>query len=189
MSDKSNPSVSPPISIDNEQLVSLFRRAGRLMARVYHKRAHAHHAQGHVLSIIKKHGPVKQKDLLTMLDVRSSSLSEVLAKLESNDLIVRQRDEDDKRGFIISAKEGADGTPPDPNHGYQESADTLFAVLSDEERNQLGELLNKVIASVEDLEPCRQASQKPDKHDKHYYIRNKKKHHGHGRKFNRHGRR
>lgn len=158
------------------------------MARVYHRRAQAHHAQGHVLSIIKERGPVKQKDLLTMLDVRSSSLSEVLAKLESNDLIVRQRDEDDRRGFIVSAREGADGAPPEPKDGYQESADTLFAVLSDEERNQLGELLNKVIASVEDLEPCRQASQKSDKHEKPYYIRNKKKRYGHGRKFYRHGR-
>ena len=67
-----------------------FARASRMMARSFHRRAHAHHAQEHVLSIIREQGPMKQSALLELLDVRSSSLSEVLGKLERNGLIERQ---------------------------------------------------------------------------------------------------
>merc|ERR1711879_507461 len=102
------------------------------MARTYHRRDNAHHAQDRVLSIIREHGSINQRELLELLDVRSSSLSEVLRKLEDNELITRQRDDNDRRSFVVSATEQAEAHPMD-GEGSKESADSLFQSLSDEE--------------------------------------------------------
>ncbi len=140
---------------DNEALALLFRRASRMMARTCHRGAHAHHAQERVLSIIREDGPMKQSDLLEILDVRSSSLSEILRKLERNGWIERKRNEQDKRSFVISAVQGATGTPSGRRGGHRESADALFDCLDETERHQLGGLLRKIIGSLENQCLCR----------------------------------
>jgi len=50
-----------------------------------------------VLAIVRERGGMSQRELLDLLDVRSASLSEVLAKLERNGLIARRRDDADRR--------------------------------------------------------------------------------------------
>jgi DNA-binding MarR family transcriptional regulator len=139
--------TTPNQDMASAGLVALFRRASRLMARIFHRRDHAHHAQEHVLAILREHGSMRQGDLLEILDVRSSSLSEVLAKLQRQGLIQRNRDERDKRAFIISAtSRDADAGRPDAG---RESADFLFSCLDAEERRQLAALLGKLIAFLE----------------------------------------
>lgn len=159
-------------SYDNEDLVFLFRRASRMMARKYHRRAHSHHAQEHVLSIIRERGPIKQGDLLELLDVRSSSLSEVLGKLERNGLIERKRNEKDKRSFVISATNEATvpGTMP---QGGGESTGTLFACLDDGERRQLGGILEKIIGSFQNDRLCRDAGDGECAFGKHHHNHSK----------------
>ena len=134
---------------DNQDLADLFRRASRLIARVYHRRDHAHHAQGHVLSIIRERGSINQGELLEILDVRSSSLSEIIRKLERKGLITRERNEKDRRGFIVSAIERPDDQPPDPCRA-RESSGNFFTCLDDEEQVRLRTILEKIIASVKE---------------------------------------
>lgn len=135
---------------DGPALVGLFRQASRLMARAYHRRDHAQHAQELILSILRRHGPMNQRDLLDILDVRSASLSEVLGKLERGDLIARQRDDQDKRGYVISLTEQGSTRSSDVEDIRTESADALFAGLDDGERETLGRLLAKIVASLAD---------------------------------------
>eukprot|EP00831_Metopus_contortus_P072724 TRINITY_DN66346_c0_g1_i1.p3 TRINITY_DN66346_c0_g1~~TRINITY_DN66346_c0_g1_i1.p3 ORF type:complete len:207 (-),score=38.97 TRINITY_DN66346_c0_g1_i1:312-932(-) len=132
-------------TMDNT-LAELFRRAFRLMARVYHRRDHAHHAQHHILYLIMERGPMPQGELLEILDVRSASLSEVLGKLERQGMIVRERNEKDKRSFVVSATPLARTLAAGRGGGIK--ADGLFACLDDEERLQLGNILEKIITSL-----------------------------------------
>ncbi len=155
---------------EHEMLVSTFRHASRLMARAYHQQDHAHHAQGHVLSLIMEKGPMNQGELLEILDVRSSSLSEILSKLERNGYITRERDETDKRRFIISATSKANEMTGNDIEARRENAQHLFSVLSDEERTQLQTILNKIVTSLKDEAECRGRHCKRHRHD----------HHGHG---------
>ncbi|MGD9211332.1 MAG: MarR family transcriptional regulator [Desulfobacteraceae bacterium] len=171
------------ITSECEELVDLFRRASKLMARAYHRRAHAHHAQGHVFSIIKEHGSIKQRELLELLDVRSSSLSEVLGKLERNGLIVRKKDEDDKRGFIVSVNENADSLFQQKDE-FQQDANALFAGLQKDEQQQLAALLNKVIHSLEKESLCWKASHDGCKHGGKYRRYGRRGHTGHRRHKN-----
>ena len=146
--------MADPTPVKPVELADLFRRASRTMARMYHRRDHAHHAQDHVLSILRERGPMNQGELLALLDVRSSSMSEILRKLEDNGLITRQRDERDRRSFIVSPTEQARARHTDRDSG-RESADSLFACLDHEERTRLQQILEKLIASLtSDMGEC-----------------------------------
>src|SRR5690554_5193273 len=66
-----------------------------------------HHSEGkgsqrRVLYIIRKYGTISQRDLLGKLDIRPSSLSEILSKLEGQGYIQKTRSEADKRNFDVS---------------------------------------------------------------------------------------
>ncbi|MDR3320242.1 MAG: MarR family transcriptional regulator [Desulfovibrio sp.] len=137
--------ATPDTTVHNETLTVLFHHAVKIMVRIYHHQGHAEHAQTHILAILKAHGSINQRELLEMLNVRSTSLSELLDKLEHRGFITRARDERDKRNFIITATEQGKATTEGHEDARQKNADALFASLSDEDRQKLGELLGKLV--------------------------------------------
>jgi DNA-binding MarR family transcriptional regulator len=135
--------------ITNETLLTLFRRVVKFMVRAHHSHGHAQHAQAHVLAVLKENNPMNQHDLMERLDVRSASLSELLAKLERGGFITRDRDEADKRNYVISVTEQGCATVSDHEKEHKKNADAIFASLSETERRQLGGILNKLISTLE----------------------------------------
>ncbi len=133
-------------SADKDDLVQLFRHASRLMARKYHRHQHHSHAQRHIYYLIRESGPMPQKELMDQLGVRSASLSEILAKMEKQGLITRQRNEKDKRGFIVSINEKNGHMEAE---GRERVNQSIFSCLDEVERNQLTGLLTKIIENVE----------------------------------------
>ncbi len=126
-----------------QPLTVLLRHVAKLLTRVHHSHDHA---QQRIYAIIHKRGPLKQRRLLEILDVRSSSLSEVLAKLEHNGLITRQRDPEDKRGFVISAAPGQ--SSPAAEEDLETEHAELLDCLNEAEQQHLAELLEKIIAAA-----------------------------------------
>ena len=162
-----------------ESLAALFHRAARVIARASHRHARPHHAQARVYAIIKERGTISQRELLTILDVRSASLSEILAKLERNGLIVKERNPEDKRGFMVSASENSDQAAFLERHRPEKSnRDLLFGALEKEEKEQLAGLLQKIIhAAEQDDSLC-----PPGEHGRHHdSCRSKGTGRGHGR--------
>lgn len=133
----------------NEILASLFHRAVRFMMRAHHHQGHAEHAQMRVLAILKSHESISQRELLEMLHVRSASLSELLGKLEHRNLICRIRDDQDRRNIIITLTEEGSAAAATMESARRQSTDAIFAALSEDERDQLADLLRKVIVSLE----------------------------------------
>jgi len=130
-----------------ETLTDLIRRASRMMNRCSHRNNQVPHAQHRVLKLIKEQGPISQGELLELLDVRSSSLSELLRKLETNGYIIRKRNEADKRGFILSINEAWGGEVPDGDEISSLPQDA-FSCLSEVEQQQLQALLTKVVVHM-----------------------------------------
>lgn len=130
-----------------EKLGVLFHQAVRLMQRGKHHHGGVHHAQGRVLRILKERGSLGQRELLEILDVRSGSLSELVAKLENHELIARSRDEEDKRGFIISLTEKGKAAVAEHEEGRKKMMESLFAPLSPEESEKLEEILTKLVSA------------------------------------------
>jgi DNA-binding MarR family transcriptional regulator len=136
-------------AMTSKNLIMLFRHAIKLMARAHHSQGHAQHAQAHVLAILKERESINQRELLEMLNVRSASLSEILGKLERNSFITKKRSDQDKRNFIISVTEQGRAVTEDHKREHLQNAEAIFAPLSTDERQQLGQLLNKIIITLE----------------------------------------
>lgn len=96
-----------------------------------------------VLDILAEEDGVTSGVLAEILDMRPSSVTEILNKLESRGEIRRQEDEQDKRIKRIYitevGREKANLNKP------QERSEEFFAGLTDEEMQTLDQLLNKVI--------------------------------------------
>ena len=135
------------------ELTTLLQYASRLMGRMHHCHHHMHrgqHAQGKVISILLEHGPISQSQLLEILDIRSSSLSELISKLERNGLISRERNEADRRSFIVSATKEAEDMFSNVENNERGSAEQPFASLENEEKEELRRLLLKIVDSLKD---------------------------------------
>jgi len=147
---------------ESDTLAGMFHKASRLLARAFHRGDRGHHAQHRVLSIILERGTMPQSELLEILDVRSSSLSELMTKLENQGLITRARSEKDKRGFDVTATQKA----RDEFTGHaDDTADTdLFSCLDETEQEQLKAILEKLIASNKDDLPCERHGRGPGGH-------------------------
>ena len=142
---EANEQVRP---VNDQDLAELFHRVSRMMGRSHHRRSgFRRHGQDRALSVIMEKGPLNQRELLEILDVRSSSLSEMLAKLERKELIERQRNEEDKRSFIVSATDKAKTDFSGRGRGRRTS-ESVFTCLDEEERSQLKNILEKMIASL-----------------------------------------
>ncbi len=139
-----------PEAVDGLELALLLRRVARLMARFHHGRDQGRQAQEHVLALVRRHGGMSQAELLERLDVRSSSLSELLAKLEKAGRIVRERNPEDRRGFVVTAV--GDGACDSPDAAMRQHAEVLFGVLDGQERSQLRALLTKLASPLQDMD-------------------------------------
>lgn len=137
----------------DETLAALFRHAFRLMGRAHHRHDHSRHAQDLVLSLVARGGSMTQRELLELLDVRSASLSEVLAKLERQGLVTRERDPADRRGYVVFVTQQGRVQAEEQHESRREGASPLFACLDQTERETLVGLLRKLIANLEESAP------------------------------------
>lgn len=139
---------------EQSDLLDLINHLHRLLHhRYFHRQHHGHgpfadpyRGQGRVLALLKMKPEISQKDLSYLTDIRPQSLGELLAKLENNGYITREPLEADRRVMMIRLTEkGADEQLPEP--GGKEHA-ALFDCLEDDERDNLAEYLERVIAAL-----------------------------------------
>ena len=136
--------------LSHEGLMVLFHRVARFMVRAHHHHGHgAEHAQEHVLVMLNSKGATSQRDLQELMHVRSASLSELLGKLERRGFIARERDEDDRRNYVITVTETGREFAGKSEDARRESAAAIFAPLDTEERRQLADLLQKLLNAWE----------------------------------------
>ena len=140
----------------NTQLKDLMdqsRRFAHMMGRVchlYHKQAESpllHPGQGRLLSLIRENEPVGQKELVELLDIRPSSLSELLKKLEEKGLVSRAQDEADKRNVVVSLTEEGRSLAEQAEQGRDALEAKVFDALSEDELHQLHAIFAKLMDS------------------------------------------
>ncbi|MFR4188501.1 MAG: MarR family winged helix-turn-helix transcriptional regulator, partial [Corynebacterium variabile] len=106
--------------------------------------------QGRVLGILALQSPLPQKNLAYMLGVRPQSLSELIAKLETAGLVTRERDENDRRSFLIELTETGREAASEIDASTGEDP---FDVLTDEERETWCTRTTKVTDALEEKYP------------------------------------
>lgn len=101
--------------------------------------------QGRILAFLRMKDGISTKDLSYMLDIRVSSLNELLAKLEKAEYITRTPSETDKRIMLIHLTQKGQ-----EEEGQEIGGSNIFSRLSPEEQAAFGEYLARVIETLEE---------------------------------------
>jgi DNA-binding MarR family transcriptional regulator len=129
----------------------LFLRMHRLMDRRMAKSG-ASFSRAKLLLMCEKEGPTRAIDMADMFGLAPRTVTEALDGLERDGLIRREPDAVDRRvkRVIITAegKRAIDATEP----LRVEMIDRIFGRLSEEEQAQLGRILDKLTAAIDDEE-------------------------------------
>lgn len=91
-------------------------------------------------------------EIAEILDIRPSSVSATLSRLEEAGLIVRENSASDKRVVIIKLSEKGQKMACHRDEGMNDLADQLFGSLTADEREELQRLLDKIGTNAADLD-------------------------------------
>jgi DNA-binding MarR family transcriptional regulator len=132
--------------------------------------------QGRILSLLKLKPEISQKELAHILDIRSQSLGELLAKLERSGYITRAPSEVDRRVMDIRLTES--GKAASEKDVEPDNPESIFDCLNAEEQTTLDDYLGRLIKNLEEKVPEGEAGpfSRPDFRDR-----------GHGNPFRRGG--
>ena len=126
----------------NNKLIWNFRDIGHTMRQLYEGRG----SQRRILILLRETSGMTQKALTDRLGVKPGSASEVLNKLEQAGLISRAPSETDHRTTDIRLTAEGEVLAREANAQRLERHAQMFAVLSEEEKDTLIGLLEKVNA-------------------------------------------
>ncbi len=115
--------------------------------RAFGPMADIHRGQGRVLALLKLKPEMSQKELSSILDIRSQSLGELLAKLERNGYITRKTSETDRRVMMICLTDA--GREAANQKEQQTEKKNLFGCLTEEEQDRLREYLIRITRELE----------------------------------------
>ncbi len=132
----------------------LYQTMHRLI-RLMHRRAHyrkrmqggLYHGQTTLLRLAAQKEGAIQRDLAAAMDVRPSSMTEMLTRLERNGMIARRADPSDQRVTRVFITE--EGRKLAEQMNAAADMDDIFDILSKEEKTQLLTILEKLCASLE----------------------------------------
>lgn len=107
------------------------------------------HGQNRVLATLVLSDGLSQKDLAYLLGIRPQSLGEALDKLESSKLVVRRQNEEDKRVMNVFLTEAGRVRAAKVAEDRKKSANDVFGILTDEEKEQYASIMGKIIAQLD----------------------------------------
>ena len=112
-----------------------------------------------ILTRLSKHGGcMDQRTLQESFDIKSGSLSEVLAKLEAEGFVERRRSEEDARKLVVVLTPAGAERARKYERESQEFERSALACLTQPERAELLETLDRLINHWNKLEPSAGAS-------------------------------
>ena len=93
------------------------------------------------------------RELCEILDVRPSSLSELLGKMEEHGLVIREASEEDKRAANVLLTEEGKAAATGMKEGMEKEAAEFSACFTDEEAAEFCALADKLSAHLEAIAP------------------------------------
>lgn len=101
----------------------------------------------HLLVLIGDHPEgVWQRDIAGEAGINASSTSELIAKLENDGFLIREPDENDKRAALLKLTEAGKIRADEIRAERESHLDELFSKLTDEEKQTLSDLLDKLMS-------------------------------------------
>lgn len=126
----------------NNKLIWNLRDIGHTMRHISEGKG----SQKRVLILLKENVGITQRELTKRMDIRPGSASEVIGKLEAAGLLIRSPSETDRRTTNITLTEAGKAAAGDALAERRERHHQMFVGLSEEEKDTLLYLLEKVNA-------------------------------------------
>jgi MarR family transcriptional regulator, lower aerobic nicotinate degradation pathway regulator len=123
-----------------------------------------------VLKQLQALGPCSQGTLADALGIDYSNLASVTGELYRRELIERNRDEADRRRYVVELTQAGLQLLADADNAVGAGEEDMLSVLGEVERDQLWELLRRIADSLElcpstEAEACAEAAQAADQED------------------------
>lgn len=150
----------------NDKLIISLRDLSHVMRALYEGKG----SQKRTLIVLEEiGGSITQQELTRRLGIQSGSASEVIAKLESAGYIRRTPNEADRRTADIALTEAGKISAAEARAQRTRRHEEMFSCLSEEEKNELLSLLEKVNADWQTRYRDTEAGQEPKKsiHESH----------------------
>lgn len=101
--------------------------------------------QGRILLLLHLHGTLTQRELIALTGRRSATLSEQLEGMEKSGLIVRKKNEKDKRNVDVTLTAVGASSAMAAIKNRQAYADKLFDGMPQQEKKQLVDMLDALL--------------------------------------------
>ena len=105
--------------------------------------------QGRLLVLLNRYGALTQRELIELTGRRSATLSEQLEGMEKSGLILRHKNEQDKRNVDVELTEQGKLAAAKALQNRQSYADELFAAVPQRKKQQLAGLLDELLHTWE----------------------------------------
>ena len=105
--------------------------------------------QGRLLVLLNRYGALTQRELIELTGRRSATLSEQLEGMEKSGLILRHKNEQDKRNVDVELTEQGKLAAAKALQNRQAYADKLFAAVPQRKKQQLAGLLDALLHTWE----------------------------------------
>ena len=136
-----------------EQLMEQLHRVMRFLRRGADGAAHRGGRLLRTLEPLEQRGEMATRELAEVLDVRPSSLNEMLSRLEQDGMVVRRRDQQDQRVFLVQLTARGGECLKALRAALREKEDWLSEILNREEAEQLLALCRKLSDGLEARAP------------------------------------
>jgi DNA-binding MarR family transcriptional regulator len=97
--------------------------------------------QFQILDLLADHGPIGQRELGETMAIDHSILVTMLNPLEADGMIERKRSDTDRRRHVVTVTQAGKRRLAKAAQAQREAEDALFAGLTEQQRDQLQELL------------------------------------------------
>jgi DNA-binding MarR family transcriptional regulator len=94
-----------------------------------------------ILDLLAEHGPIGQREFGETMAIDHSILVTMLNPLEADGLIERKRSDSDRRRHVVTITPAGRRRLSSAAQAQREAEDALFAGLTEQQRDHLGELL------------------------------------------------
>ena len=149
------------------KLFTALHRLGRQLHRCSHRFGHMedyYREQSRLLLLIAENDGVIQRELAEKMDVRPSSMAEMLAKMEQLGLVLRKQDEKDQRVMHIFLTEQGKSAVEESKKANAKLTDALFKGLTEEETREMLRLTEKLATHLDSMDSAALEQEEPRHH-------------------------
>lgn len=160
----------------NDKLIINLRDLSHIMRSLYEGKA----SQKRILMILNETETITQRDLTERLGIQPGSASEILSKLENAGWILRTQNEDDRRTTDVCLTDSGRELAAEALGQRRKRHEEMFSCLSEDEKQQLLSLLERVCADWRTRYGEREKEHGHGKHEGHGGHIEHSCNHGHG---------